>query len=138
MGAINPNDREFLKRFVRAEDDIRRLKMRPSGKGGGGPITDTKTFLVGGEVFVGRYVPEMMIQLDPNGDAPCTKHIADFGFFARINTGISVRWIKNGASWFPTLGELMNENDKVRPSFIAGSGQDLSAFITFTITPIVL
>lgn len=84
----DPSD-DFVRRFARLEEEVRKLRIRPKAH------TETKTYIVGGDIDTGLYVPPVFINVDPDEESPEWKRLVSFhGILA---TGeISVRWELNG------------------------------------------
>jgi hypothetical protein len=82
-------DNDFIKRFSRLEEQLRRDRTRRKGH------AETKTFLAEGAIEAGRYIGPFFTGVDLDGYTPEWKVI--FGFQGVIRVGqCTVQWLLNG------------------------------------------
>lgn len=60
---------DFVKRFERLEGQVRDMRVRPKAH------TETKTFIVGGDIDNGLYVPPVFLNTNPDEESPEWKRI---------------------------------------------------------------
>lgn len=85
---------DFVKRFERLEGQVRDMRVRPKAH------TETKTFIVGGDIDNGLYVPPVFLNTNPDEESPEWKRIVSF--HGILQTGsIVVHWELNGVTVVP-------------------------------------
>lgn len=80
---------DFIGRYLALEDRVRRLELAVKNH------TESKTFLVSGEVSSTVYVPPFCVGIDPDRFIPEEKHILAFRGVMGIGTA-TVAWLLNG------------------------------------------
>lgn len=80
---------DFVRRFERLEEHVRMLRIRPKAH------TETKTFIVGGDIDSGLYVPPVFLNVNPDEESPEWKRL--LSFHGILETGsIVAHWELNG------------------------------------------
>lgn len=138
-----PRDDDMLRRLL---DDQRLQRVRRRGH------TETKTFIVGGEISTPLYVPPFCVGVDTDEDTPEFKRIVAFRAVLRIGT-CTITWTINGATLHAghdvtaafgefdvTLADIdpypVEDGQWIRPTFTAASGAfDLAAAVVFATSP---
>lgn len=81
----------IVRRIVRVEEDIRRLKLRVDGH------TETKTFVVSGGITVGLYIPPFFVGVSPDPDSGLIESKVIYAVRGVLRTGVcTVNWLVNG------------------------------------------
>jgi hypothetical protein len=76
---------DFISRFSSLEEKVRLEKIRRKGH------TETKTFIIGGDIYFDLYIPPFFIGVNADGDTPEFKYI--HGFRGKVKVGnVSLEW----------------------------------------------
>jgi len=144
--ASNPGARRTdAQRIADLEEQLRRERIGRRGH------TETKTFIIGGEISTPLYIPEFEIGVDSDGDTPEFKRI--IGFRGRLRVGTcTISWLLNesllqeGHDITAVKNEFaidltdtpyaVQEGDDIRPTITAADGAvDLRATVVFATAP---
>lgn len=140
--AANPGARKnFVERYARDQERARLARIRPRRR------TETKTFIIGGDIDTGLYIPPVFLNLDPEDDTGEWKRLVSC--HGILETGsILVSWdlgedtVLSGheitttgstggdiEAFFGSVPEIVPES-WLQPTVYSGSGTNLSLAFT--------
>jgi hypothetical protein len=134
---------DFIKRFIRLEEKVRRLEIRIGQ-------SESRTFIVG-SFDASTFIPPLTVSIDPNDELPEVRVI--YGFRGTVRTGsCTLQWLLNDVEIYSphdvttTPGQydyafdtpvVLSDGDRIRPvvTDVFGTPDGLEATVVFAIAP---
>lgn len=136
----NPARPDLIGRLRRNSEEMRQQRIHPRGH------TESKTFIVGGNISPVIYIPPFIVGINSDAETPEWKRLT--GFAAILQAGsATIDWLVNGSPVTATLAAtttidtadlptplLLAHGDTIQPVISAATGATALSAVAFIVT----